>query len=67
MDFGEYIKNSLIIERYNTKDFIKTDPIQFPRKLYDRGMDIKDIEISAIISSWLSYGSRKAFLPVIQS
>ena len=44
MDFGEYIKNSLIIERYNTKDFIKTDPIQFPRKLYDRGMDIKDIE-----------------------
>ena len=67
MDFGEYIKNCIVIEKYNTKDFIKTDPIQFPRKLYDWGMDIKDIEISAIISSWLSYGSRKAFLPVIQS
>ena len=67
MDFGEYIKNCIVIEKYNTKDFIKTDPIQFPRRLYDCGMDIKDIEISAIISSWLSYGSRKVFLPVIQS
>lgn len=66
MDFGEYIKNCIVIEKYNTKDFIKTDPIQFPRKLYDRGMDIKDIEISAIISSWLSYGSRKVFLPIIR-
>ena len=67
MDFGEYIKNCIVIEKYNTKDFIKTDPIQFPRKLYDRGMDIKDIEISAIISSWLSYGSRKVFLPIIRA
>ena len=53
-------------EKYNTKKFIETDPVQFPRKLYDRGMDIKDIEISAIISSWLAYGSRKVFLPVIR-
>lgn len=49
--------------RYNTKDFIKDDPIQFPRKLYDEGARIEDIEISAIISSWLAYGSRGQFLP----
>lgn len=56
---------ALLADKYNTKDFIKSDPIQFPRRLYDQGARLEDVEISAIISSWLAYGSRSVFFQVI--
>ena len=53
-------------EKYNTKKFIETDPVQFPRKLFDMGASLQDVEISAVISSWLAYGSRSQFIPKIK-
>lgn len=55
---------SLLIQyanKYNTKAFISSDPIQFPHRYQEK----KDIEISAIISSWLAYGNRKAILKTL--
>ncbi|MDR0971135.1 MAG: TIGR02757 family protein [Bacteroidales bacterium] len=55
----------LIIEyskRYNNKDFILNDPIQFPHLYKEK----KDIEISAFISSWLSYGNRKQIIKTLE-
>ncbi|MDD2488597.1 MAG: TIGR02757 family protein [Bacteroidales bacterium] len=56
---------SLIIEyadKYNIKEFIDSDPIQFPSQYKNK----KDIEISAFISSWLAYGNRKAILKTLE-
>ena len=57
--------NSLLIEyakTYNIKEFISSDPIQFPHRFKEK----KDIEISAFISSWLAYGNRKAILKTLE-
>lgn len=45
-------------KQYNTKDFILSDPIQFPH----RYSQIKDIEISAFLTAWISYGNRKIII-----
>lgn len=50
-------------DRYETADFILTDPIQFPHRYTDR----MDIEVSAFISAWMAYGSRKVFLKILDS
>ncbi len=57
------IKSTLIeyAQTYNTKDFIKSDPIQFPHQYHNK----QDIEISAFISSWLAYGNRTAILKTL--
>lgn len=47
-----------LVEKYETIDFIKDDPIQFPHRFQDK----KDIEIAGFISSILAYGSRKVFI-----
>ncbi len=47
-----------LVKKYETKDFIKDDPVQFPHNYSDR----KDIEISGFISSMFSYGNRKLFI-----
>lgn len=60
------LKEKLICwaDTYETKDFIANDPIQFPRKFcVDVGdkriiHDIRNVEISAFITSWLAYGNR---------
>ncbi|MBR4841705.1 MAG: TIGR02757 family protein [Bacteroidaceae bacterium] len=41
--------------------FIDGDPVQFPHRYTDR----RDIEVSAFISAWMAYGSRKVFLGVL--
>ena len=41
--------------------FIEGDPVQFPHR-YDSD---RDIEVSAFISAWMAYGSRKVFLGVL--
>lgn len=48
-------------EKYETADFISADPIQFPHRYAER----HDIEISAFISAWMAYGSRKVFLKIL--
>lgn len=50
-----------LAEKYNTKDFIKDDPISFPHRFNDK----RDIEIAGFISSWLAYGKREKFLQVL--
>ncbi len=41
--------------RYNTKDFITSDPVQFPHRYTSK----RDIEISAFVTAWISWGNRK--------
>ena len=42
--------------------FIDGDPIRFPHRYKDR----RDVEVSAFISAWMAYGSRKVFLGVLE-
>lgn len=46
------------VEEYETKDFICSDPIQFPHRYKDKN----DIEISAFISSMFAFGRREVFI-----
>ena len=59
----EDIRHTLIIaaDRYETAGFIPTDPIQFPHRYTLK----QDIEISALVSAWMAYGSRKVFLQIL--
>ena len=43
---------------YNVKSFIPDDPVQFPHRFTEK----RDIEISAFITSWFSYGRRELIL-----
>lgn len=45
-------------EQYNTKAFIPADPIQFPHRF----TDLRDREISAFLTAWISYGRRSHIL-----
>ena len=47
-----------LVEIYETKDFIKDDPIQFPHRFTNK----KDIEIAGFIASLIAYGNRKVFI-----
>lgn len=47
-----------LVKIYETVDFIKEDPIQFPHRFSDK----KDIEIAGFIASLLSYGTRTIFV-----
>ena len=53
-------KNELdaLVEKYETEEFIKDDPIQFPHRYTNK----KDIELAGFISSLLAYGSRSQFI-----
>ncbi len=44
--------------RYNQKDFILTDPVQFPHRYSEK----KDIEVSAFVTAWISWGNRKQII-----
>ena len=46
-----------LVKTYETKDFLKDDPIRFPH----RYKDIKDIEIAGFLASAFAYGNRKIF------
>ncbi len=54
------IKNQLdeYIEKYETEDFIKDDPVSFLHKFNDKC----DIEIIGFIASMFSYGKREVFI-----
>ena len=49
---------NLLVEKYETKEFIKDDPIQFPHK----GNNKTDIELFGFIASLFAYGNRKMFI-----
>ncbi|MCD7879811.1 MAG: TIGR02757 family protein [Candidatus Gastranaerophilales bacterium] len=46
------------VKQYETKDFIKNDPVQFIHKFKNKD----DIEIAGFIASLFSYGSREVFI-----
>lgn len=62
-----------LADKYETKDFIEDDPIQFPR-IYcidtdcaGRIMDDKrNVEISGFITAWLSYGNRTQIIKTVE-
>lgn len=45
-------------EKYETAEFIQTDPVQFPHR-YDSRVNI---EISAFVTAWIAWGSRKQII-----
>ena len=47
-----------LVEKYETFDFIKDDPIQFPHK----GKSKEEIELYGFIASLFAYGNRKLFI-----
>lgn len=53
-------KLRFLAERYETEDFLREDPIQIPHRY--RGGNKADIEISALITSWIATGNRKAIV-----
>ena len=60
MDYISELKYRLIdyANRYETAEFVKNDPVQFPRMFSEK----KDIEISGFITSWISYGNRSQII-----
>lgn len=56
----EQIKDKLRrwAQEYNVSTFIPDDPVQFPHHYTEK----KDIEISAFLTSWISYGRRELIL-----
>lgn len=51
-----------LVKKYETTEFIKTDPIQMPHKFPDK----KDIELVGFISSLFAFGSRKVFIKKLE-
>lgn len=53
-------KNKLeeLAAKYEIEEFVKNDPIQFPRRFSDE----KDVEIAGFLASLFAYGSRKVFI-----
>lgn len=47
-----------LAEKYETKDFIKDDPIQFPHRF----KKAEEQEIAAFLASLFAYGNRKVFI-----
>ena len=54
------MKNKLdnLVKKFETKDFIKSDPIQFPHRFNTK----EDVEISAFISALFAFGKRELFI-----
>lgn len=47
-----------LVKKYETKDFIKDDPVQFAHRFKDK----KDIEIASFIAALFAFGKRAAFI-----
>lgn len=69
MSVSQETKDLLIrlADRYETEEFIKDDPIRFPHEVAKRGGSMRDIDISAILSSWLAYGNRMQFCKALEA
>ena len=53
-----------LVEKYETIDFIKTDPVQFPHR--GRGKCKEEIELYGFIASLFAYGNRKLFIKKLE-
>lgn len=51
-----------LVEKYETVDFIKNDPIQFPHRF----KKAEDVEIAAFLASLFAYGNRKVFVKKLE-
>ncbi len=51
-----------LVKKYETKDFINSDPIQFPHRYKDK----TDIEISGFIASLFAFGKREQFIKKLE-
>ena len=51
-------KLDILVDRFNTSEFIKNDPVKFPRMF----TDLRDIEVTAFLCSLLAWGNRKMIL-----
>lgn len=51
-----------LVRKYETKEFIKSDPIKFAHRFKEK----KDIEIAAFISSLFAFGKREAFISKLE-
>lgn len=51
-----------LTEKYETAEFIKDDPVQFPHRFNNP----KDIETAAFLASLLAYGNRKTFIKKLE-
>lgn len=59
----EHIKSECfktLVDKYNTKDFIDNDPVQFPYRHI--GQDQRNIEISGFLTSLVSFGRRNEII-----
>ena len=56
------LKLDELAEKYETVEFIKDDPIQFPH----RYQNIREIELVGFISSLFAYGNRKVFIQKLE-
>lgn len=56
MDTKLYLEE--LVKKYETKEFIKDDPVLFPHRYKDK----KDIEIAAFLASIFAYGKREVFI-----
>ena len=54
------LKNKLafLADKYEVAEFIMDDPVQFPHRYTGKA----DIEISALVASWIATGNRKAII-----
>lgn len=52
-----------LVKEYETKDFIKDDPVRFPNRFTNK----KDIEIAGFIASLVAYGRRDVFIKKLNS
>ncbi len=62
MDYNIISRLKTAADKYECPSFIEGDPIRFPHR-YGKA---RDIEVSAFISAWMAYGSRKVFLEVLE-
>ena len=52
-----------IADKYEDKIYLKDNPLKFVREYNEK----QDIEISAVLSAWLSYGAKKECMDAIKS
>ena len=58
MDINTKQYMDMLVETYETTDFIKDDPIQFPHRYKNKA----DIEIAGFLASIFAYGKREVFI-----
>jgi len=59
-ELKKYLDN--LVKKYETPDFIKSDPVQFPHRFKTK----QDIEISALIASSLAFGQRNKIIETVE-